>query len=442
MSCPRCRCIVLVLNEQDNKKLKTLNDQLTRQVEQLSRDIAARAEEFEKLSEEKDDMETEIAEMDQKIENYLDQIATQDQEIKKLSEEKRCMKTLIEQLTQQVECSIQTIAMGEKKTSGLSEEIEKLKMKNKSATLDDFATLLRNNLSEIHSHLEYHVNFDEICSKPLAILSRDTRFVEALSKDISEQVLRVVQGKADEKKNIETCVVQREKKRSEIIQIIQTLSTSLKQEQDKITSIQHLLIFDNKLDSKKLDELCSMRSKLIEMDKELELRLLTIPKHFEECNHKIDKTLQFKKELEAKDEELDRLEGTIKTQFKKNTPEYKLQMSKLESQRNAWRQDGVKLEISKQEMINELIHYPELRFKLEEDGEFSDDPYQFFKNYLKSVNLFVDLNPKDHFSARKNFKESLHLLNCTNLQGEPKFLKKLVVSNPKTLTPDTYILKR
>jgi hypothetical protein len=386
----------LVLKEQEIKKMKEENLAVKARMEQFTHVIATREK----------------------------QIAVQDQEINKLSEEKKDMKTWIEQLAHQMECSIQTTSMGEKKIRDLCEEIEKLKTKKKSATLDDFAILLRNNLSETHSHLEHHVNFDEMCSKPLASLSRDIRFLEALSKDISEQVLKVVQGQVDEKKNIEIYVARREQKRIEIIQIIRNLKISLKQEQDKIASIRHLLIFDNKLDSKKLDELCSMRSKLTEMDKELELRLLTIPKHLEECNQRIDKILQLKKELEEKDEKLDKLEGTVKSQFKKNSPEYKSQMSKLEIQRNEWRQDGVKLEIAKQEMVNELLHYPELRFKLEEEGESSEDPYQSFKNYLKSVNLLIDLNLKDHFPIRKNFKESIHLLNCINLQGERKFLKK------------------
>jgi hypothetical protein len=394
--------IRLDLKDQDMKGLTTLVGQFTSQMEQLSQGIATKEK----------------------------QIAAQDQEIKKLSGEKDVMKTLIEQYTQHMQSSIQTISFSEKKIGDLCEEIEELKMKNKSATLDDFATLLRDNLSEINSCLEYHVNFDEMCSKPLASLSRETRFLEDLSKDISEQVLKVVEGNVDVKKNIETCVVKREQKRSDIIQIIQNLKISLKQEQDKITSIQHLLIFDNKLDSKKVDALCSMRSKLMEMDKELELRLLTIPKHFEECNHKIGKILQVKKELEEKDQELDKLEGNIKTQFKKNSPDYKSQMNKLEIQRNAWKQEAVKLEIAKQVMVNGLIHYPELRFKLEDEEESFDDP---FKNYLKSVNLLVDLNFRDHFPTRDNFKGSLHLLNCTNLQGEPKFLKKLVISDPKTV---------
>jgi hypothetical protein len=92
------------------------------------------------------------------------------------------------------------------------------------------------------------------------------------------------------------------------------------------------------------------------------------------------------------------------------------------------------LNIAKQEMIKQLDDYPELRFSIETmSDEDSHDSDVRFKNYLRSVNLFVDLNLKDHFPIRKHFKESLHLVKCTNVQGEAKFLKKLVISNSKTL---------
>jgi hypothetical protein len=238
-------------------------------------------------------------------------VATHDLEMKELMGKMEQLKITKEGLTNQLNQAGQSVKMEENKRNNLVQQLDAMKM----TSLSDFKSLLLKDLTD-KNYDQYRVNFTCFSTKEI---QKEMKLLDHLSKVISHQVLmNIEESNSIQKKDIEICVSDREEKRVNLITMIQMLRKEVKKEEEFLQKIQLALIFENKLNPQNLDEFCTMTLKLMDIGRDLETRLSLIPNNLSEYTNKIEKFLVTTKNLDDKEEELTKLEGTIMTQFPNN----------------------------------------------------------------------------------------------------------------------------